>query len=30
MQLRGAGVGPKDIYRDVGVSGGIGANSLAG
>ena len=30
LQLRGAGVAPEDIYRDVGVSGSIGANSRAG
>ena len=29
-QLRGAGVAPEDIYRDVGVSGSIGTNSRAG
>ncbi len=29
-QLRGTGVAPGDIYRDVGVSGSIGTNSRAG
>ena len=29
-QLRGAGVAPGDIYRDVGISGGTGTNSRAG
>ena len=29
-QLRGAGVAPEDIYRDVEVSGSIGTNSRAG
>ena len=29
LQLRGAGVAPEDIYRDVGVSGSIGTNSRA-
>ena len=30
LQLRGAGVAPEDIYRDMGVSGSIGTNSRAG
>ena len=30
LQLRGAGVAPEDIYRDVGVSGSIDTNSRAG
>ena len=30
LQLRGAGVALRDIYRDVGVSGSIGTNSRAG
>ena len=30
LQLRGVGVAPEDIYRDVGVSGSIGTNSRAG
>ena len=29
LQLRGAGVAPEDIYRDVGVSGSIGTSSRA-
>ena len=30
LQLRGAGVAPGDIYRDVGISRSIGTNSRAG